>query len=213
MPKKSTAKSLPKNTTKWNPLAVVGFITAFVPVWSLAAPIMGVIALSQIKRTKERGKGLAIASIVLPIIFLIAVVSLVVVLILAAERNTQAEASKYGLTKTSYNQLKSAVDGSCQLANLSLGNTDTDGRPYGADNITIERIEGDFARGKRKCYEQVGSDTFIAEKTGQWKIIFTGENPDCDLVTARQIPSTIAPNCVDDFGTVIENPVQSLSLL
>lgn len=47
----------------FNVLAIVGFVLAFVV--SLGAVICGHIALSQIKRTGERGHGLALAAVIL----------------------------------------------------------------------------------------------------------------------------------------------------
>lgn len=48
---------------KYNTLAVVAFILAFFV--SIAAVVLGHIALSQIKRTNERGWGLAVAALCL----------------------------------------------------------------------------------------------------------------------------------------------------
>jgi ABC-type spermidine/putrescine transport system permease subunit II len=48
---------------RFNTLSIVAFVLAFVV--SLGAVICGHIALSQIKRTGERGRGLAIAALVL----------------------------------------------------------------------------------------------------------------------------------------------------
>lgn len=57
-----TGGTVPANE-RWNVLAIVGFVLAFVV--SLGAVICGHIALSQIKRTGEKGRGLAIAALVL----------------------------------------------------------------------------------------------------------------------------------------------------
>lgn len=48
---------------KWNVLAIVSLVTAF--FISLAAVITGHIALGQIKKTGEKGRGMAIAGLVL----------------------------------------------------------------------------------------------------------------------------------------------------
>lgn len=67
-------------TDRYSVLAIVGFILAFVV--SIAGLIVSIIALTQIKRTSERGHGLALAgviisaaSIVLSIIFSIVLFS------------------------------------------------------------------------------------------------------------------------------------------
>ncbi|ASD23092.1 hypothetical protein B7495_14100 [Cryobacterium sp. LW097] len=54
---------------KWNVLAIISLVSAFFV--SLAAVICGHIALSQIKRTGEKGRGLAIAGLVLGYVGLI----------------------------------------------------------------------------------------------------------------------------------------------
>ena len=54
------------NTTTeagYNALAIIGFILAFIPkIWVISL-IISIIALVQISKTKEKGKGLAIAGI------------------------------------------------------------------------------------------------------------------------------------------------------
>ncbi|WP_348787839.1 DUF4190 domain-containing protein [Leifsonia sp. NPDC080035] len=47
----------------WNVLAIVGFILAFFV--SIVGVILGFVALSQIKKTGEQGRGLAIAAIII----------------------------------------------------------------------------------------------------------------------------------------------------
>jgi len=57
------------NVERHNVLAIVGFVAAFViaPV----GVVLSFVALSQIKRTGERGRGLAIAGVVLGILAII----------------------------------------------------------------------------------------------------------------------------------------------
>lgn len=57
-----TGAAVPANE-RWNVLAIVGFVLAFVV--SIGAVICGHIALSQIKRTGEKGHGLALAAVIL----------------------------------------------------------------------------------------------------------------------------------------------------
>lgn len=69
------------SSDRFNVMAIVGFVLAFVV--SLAGLIVSIIALSQIKKTGERGRGLALAGVIISalsivfgiiwIIFLIAV--------------------------------------------------------------------------------------------------------------------------------------------
>lgn len=50
-------------TDRYNILAIIGFIASFFV--SVVGIVLGFIALSQIKRTGEKGRGLAIAAIVI----------------------------------------------------------------------------------------------------------------------------------------------------
>ena len=54
---------------RYNVLAIVGFILAF--VFSLAGLVVSIIAFSQIKKTGERGRGLALAGVILSIVFMV----------------------------------------------------------------------------------------------------------------------------------------------
>lgn len=67
----------PAGGDKWNVLAIVSLVSAFFV--SLAAIICGHIALSQIKRTGEKGRGLAIAGLVLGYVGLVATIIFIVV--------------------------------------------------------------------------------------------------------------------------------------
>jgi len=53
----------------YNVLAIVGFILAF--VFNIAGLIVSLIALSKIKKTGERGRGLAIAGVIISIVSII----------------------------------------------------------------------------------------------------------------------------------------------
>ena len=68
---------------RWNVLAIVGFVLAFFV--SLGAVICGHIALSQIKKTGEKGHGLALAAVIIGyvgiaigIIYFIVIIGIVV---------------------------------------------------------------------------------------------------------------------------------------
>lgn len=49
---------------KWNILSIVGFVLSILG-FNIIAIILGFIGLSQIKKTGERGRGLAIAAIII----------------------------------------------------------------------------------------------------------------------------------------------------
>jgi len=70
-------------TDRYNVLAIVSLVSAF--FISLAAIITGHIALSQIKRTGEKGRGLAIAGLILGYVgLLLSILAVVIVLSLIA---------------------------------------------------------------------------------------------------------------------------------
>lgn len=63
----------------WNAMAIAGFITSF--LFSIVGLILSIIGLNQINRTGEKGKGLAIAGIIISTISFIVSVLLVVLII------------------------------------------------------------------------------------------------------------------------------------
>ena len=73
---------------KWNVLAIVGFVIVFFG-FSLVSIILGFIGLSQVKKTGERGRGLALWAIVLGFVSIIIgiIVSIIVVTAIAANPN------------------------------------------------------------------------------------------------------------------------------
>ena len=73
---------------RYNVLAIVSLISAFFV--SLAAVITGHIALSQIKRTGEKGRGLAIAGLVLGYLGMIAGIIVALIFFLAIASNPGA---------------------------------------------------------------------------------------------------------------------------
>lgn len=75
------------STDRYNVLAIVGFILAFVV--NIAGLVVSIIALSQVKRTGERGRGLALAGIIISALSLVfSVISVIVVFATAANMST-----------------------------------------------------------------------------------------------------------------------------
>ena len=59
------APAAPAATTeKWNVLSIVAFVLSIIG-FNIVAIILGFIGLSQVKKTGERGRGLAIAAIII----------------------------------------------------------------------------------------------------------------------------------------------------
>ena len=73
---------------KWNVLSIVAFVIVFFG-FSLVSIILGFIGLSQVKKTGERGRGLALWAIVLGFVSIIIgiIVSIIVVTAIAANPN------------------------------------------------------------------------------------------------------------------------------
>ena len=66
---------------RWNVLAIVAFVLAFVV--SIGGIICGHIALSQIRRTGEKGRGLALAGTILGYVFtILGVLTIIAVFVL-----------------------------------------------------------------------------------------------------------------------------------
>ena len=63
------ATTTPGASAKFNTLAIVGFVLAFVV--NIAGVVVSFIALSQIKKTGERGRGLAIAGIIIGLLSIV----------------------------------------------------------------------------------------------------------------------------------------------
>ncbi|MFN6373695.1 MAG: DUF4190 domain-containing protein [Chitinophagia bacterium] len=62
-------------------LTLVPYLSMFGPYLMVGGIVCGIIALTQIKKTKEKGSGMAIASLILGGVFLIAVIIAVAVLL------------------------------------------------------------------------------------------------------------------------------------
>ncbi|ARC55533.1 hypothetical protein AS850_00390 [Frondihabitans sp. 762G35] len=75
------------STSKYNTLAIVGFVLAF--VINIAGLVVSIVALSQIKRTGERGRGLALAGIIIGAVSIVLSIVIVIVFVgLAAQLST-----------------------------------------------------------------------------------------------------------------------------
>lgn len=61
---------------KYNVLSILAFIFTF--VFYPVGLILGIIALSQIKKTKERGRGLALTSVIIGFILLALIIIVIV---------------------------------------------------------------------------------------------------------------------------------------
>lgn len=81
-----------------NGFAIAALVVGLLPVCGLVGVVLGIVALVQISRTRQKGKGLAIAGIVLPVIWIIAgAIALVIVgLNNTVDRNSAGEITRGG---------------------------------------------------------------------------------------------------------------------
>jgi hypothetical protein len=77
---------------KWNVLSIVGFVLSLVG-FSVISVILGFIGLSQIKKTGERGRGLAIAAIIIG--FASIVIGIIVAIVVTATLASNADLVTY----------------------------------------------------------------------------------------------------------------------
>ncbi|PPF53998.1 MULTISPECIES: DUF4190 domain-containing protein [unclassified Rathayibacter] len=72
---------------RYNILAIIGFIASFFV--SIVGIVLGFIALSQIKRTGEKGRGLALAAVIIGFVaIIITIISFVALFSIAATMPT-----------------------------------------------------------------------------------------------------------------------------
>ncbi|AMM22773.1 hypothetical protein AX769_21780 (plasmid) [Frondihabitans sp. PAMC 28766] len=72
---------------RYNVLAIVGFILAF--VISIGGLVVSIIALTQIKKTGERGRGLALAGVIISAVaIIITIIAYIAIFTVAAHNGT-----------------------------------------------------------------------------------------------------------------------------
>ncbi|WP_139415860.1 DUF4190 domain-containing protein [Agromyces laixinhei] len=88
VPQPPASAPQPAQAEKWNILSIIGFVIVFFG-FSVISIILGFIGLSQIKKTGERGRGLAIWAIVLGFASIIigAIVFFTILAVVAANPN------------------------------------------------------------------------------------------------------------------------------
>ena len=83
----------PAQKSGTNVLAIIALVGAF--VFPLAGVICGHIALSQIKRTGENGRGLAIAGLIIGYVYIAFIVLMVIIAIIVGVAASYAGYSSY----------------------------------------------------------------------------------------------------------------------
>jgi hypothetical protein len=73
-------------------------------------------------------------------------------------------------------------------------------------DVTVSKIEGNFAKGGIKEKVAVGGAYFIAAKvSGNWIVVYDGQStPTCVQLDNFQFPISLAPQCMTTSGKVID---------
>jgi len=194
---------------QWNVMAIIAVATMWFP---FAGLILGIIAITQIRKTKERGIWLAIGAIVVPILATISVIIGAYLLISHSIEKTREQASALGITTSEYNQINNAVNGSCRLEAIKTGQLDDEYSYSGVKSSSITKVVDDFAVGYRECYNTNLNEAFIARQDnfGQndstWRVIYTSPTLPCYLDKELNIPAEILEDCQSRDGL----PVRAL---
>lgn len=84
-PPPAPAQSAPAGD-KWNVLSIVGFVLSLLG-FNIVAIVLGFIGLSQVKKTGERGRGLALAAIIIGFVSIVLGIILTIVFVSVALNN------------------------------------------------------------------------------------------------------------------------------
>ncbi|NEG54511.1 DUF4190 domain-containing protein [Bifidobacterium platyrrhinorum] len=96
---------------KWNVCAILGIIFAF--LFSLVGLILSIVGLNQIKRTHEKGRGLAIAGIIVSVVMMVGGIAIGVATVNAATQQAKqaaAQAAKAQAEKKKSDKLDKEID-------------------------------------------------------------------------------------------------------
>jgi hypothetical protein len=84
----SQPAATPAPTEKWNVLSIVAFVIVFFG-FSIISIILGFIGLNQIKKTGERGRGLALAAIIIGFVSIVlGIITWIVIVSVMAANST-----------------------------------------------------------------------------------------------------------------------------
>ncbi|HMS23177.1 MAG TPA: DUF4190 domain-containing protein [Candidatus Saccharibacteria bacterium] len=200
-----------KEQPQYNIVALIAFVTMWIP---LVGPILGIIALVQIKKSKEKGRWMAISSIILPIIASIFFAFSIYFFITSAIKDTNNKAQRLNISTSEYNQINNAINGNCNIEALETGSYISDFSNTKSSNIDF--VETGFAKGSRQCYNSTESKTFIAKQdnifndNSPWRVIFvtpTSEGLPCSLQEDFGVPESMLINCIKNS---ISTPVNAI---
>lgn len=130
--KTATKKEVVTKAKKTNTIAIIAIVMTIIFFWApIVGLILGIIALFQIKKNNESGKGIAIVSIVLSSIFMVIQIALIVFMIFGA--------NYLGSTVAGKNTINLAQNGnSISIGNASLPATFPKDVPiYPGSKVTV----------------------------------------------------------------------------
>ncbi|WP_166982768.1 DUF4190 domain-containing protein [Paramicrobacterium fandaimingii] len=84
----------PAPQDKWNVLSIVSFVGSLIG-FSIIAAVLGFVSLSQIKKTGEKGRGLALAAVIIGLIAVVIQIIVIIVAITAIGAASTIEYSTY----------------------------------------------------------------------------------------------------------------------
>jgi hypothetical protein len=172
-----------QQSSEYNVLSIIGFIFAF--VFPPVGFILGIIALSHIKKTNEKGRGLAIAAIVLgAIFFLFLILMMVVGFAWIAIRNTvQTDDNVYG--------------GEMQLS-LNVLCLNTEVRATEITNSTPSVFDVTLKRSPGQGEQDIGGVMLVFVNADQGaNYVYTAQGnlvPLADTVVSVTLPEKTMPN-------------------
>lgn len=178
-----------------------------------AGLVLGIIAIIQIKKTKERGLWLAILSIILPIVTFVLMVSGIIMAVVFVTNKNNESAAKLGITSSEFNNLKKAIDGNCNIEALQVGDYYQDSN-Y-TQSYTINSVKDGYAVGKRTCSSVNKEEYFVASKDNKyddnstWRFTLVSQDqPTCSALESYGLPKGSTEDCQDSYDS--RQPVRAL---
>lgn len=189
-----------KYQSNYNIVALIAFVTMWMP---FVGPILGIVALVQIRKTHEKGRWMAVSSIVLPIIATIIFCLAIFFLIRSAINDTQQKAQSLNVSTSEYNQINNAINGSCTIDRITTGEWTNPDDYSSTKSSSILVVKQGFASGYRQCQGSDGeSSYFIAKKdnplneNSTWRLIYAGTPyPPCFIREDYGIPDSFMTVC------------------
>lgn len=200
-----------KEQPQYNIVSLMAFVLMWIP---LVGPILGVIALVQINKTHEKGRWMAISSIVLPLVATIFFAFSIYFFITSAIRNTNDKARRLNISTSEYSQINNAINGNCNIEALETGSYTSDFS--NTKSSKIDFVDRGFAKGSRQCYNSNESKIFIAKQDNMfsddspWRVIHVSssyESLPCSLEEDFGVPDSMLIDCINNSSPTPVNAI------